>query len=49
MLVGKQANKVYQSYTKPCKRCENLFNPTSRYNKICDHCKEKAYQWRDRK
>ncbi len=34
---------------KPCKRCEKLFNPTSKYNKICHKCKDKAMQWRKKK
>lgn len=25
-------------YKKPCKRCEKIFNPTSKFNYICKNC-----------
>ena len=46
MTAGKVIKERFQSYTKPCKRCEKLFNPTSKFNKICDPCKSKSHQWR---
>ncbi len=49
MMVGKVIKDKFQSYTKPCKRCGNIFNPTSKYNKICDPCDQRARQWRDKK
>lgn len=49
MMIGKVIKNRFHSYTKPCKRCDKLFNPTSRCNKICDQCKETSYQWRKKK
>lgn len=30
------------TYLRPCRKCENLFKPISKYTKICDDCKIKA-------
>lgn len=33
----KDKNGIY--YKKFCRRCNELFTPTSRYNRICDKCR----------
>lgn len=29
----------HKFFKKPCKRCDKMFRPTSRLEKICDNCK----------
>lgn len=29
---------------RPCKRCEKMFYPSSKYHRICEECKDKAWE-----
>lgn len=46
MIMGKQTNRIFHSYRKPCRRCDKSFNPSGKYHRICDQCRAKAYYWR---
>jgi len=30
-----------KTFKKPCKKCGELFQPSGKYTKVCDKCKEK--------
>lgn len=31
-------SRINRKFKRPCKRCEELFKPTSRYNTLCKNC-----------
>ena len=31
-----------QPFKRPCKRCEKLFNPSTRTTKLCNECRDAA-------
>jgi hypothetical protein len=33
-----------QSFCKPCKDCEELFQPSGKYGKFCNRCLRKKYK-----
>ena len=38
-------NKKYP-YIRPCRRCDELFKPTGKYQRICDECNLVDERWK---
>uniref|UniRef100_A0A6M3LTI0 Uncharacterized protein n=1 Tax=viral metagenome TaxID=1070528 RepID=A0A6M3LTI0_9ZZZZ len=38
-----------KTYLRPCKRCDNLFSAYSKYSYLCDKCKKKSDELKNKK
>ena len=41
--------KITQTYLRPCKKCDELFKPASKYTYLCDSCKKAVIKSRTTK
>ena len=35
-------NKKPEQLHRPCDRCEGIFKPTGKFNRICDECRKNS-------
>ena len=45
-MTAKIGNPEHKFFKRFCKKCKNLFLPTSKFNYVCPKCQEKNKNWR---